>query len=75
LDDGSNSDVSDDMMMIMMMMMISCPETLLTHLRFEVLTAVVVRISLFWDITPCSPLKCQKNFGKCHYASIIRVEL
>jgi hypothetical protein len=24
---------------------------------FEVLTAVVMKSSIFWDITPCSPLK------------------
>jgi hypothetical protein len=29
----------------------------------EVLTAVVMKISVFWDITPCSPLKPNWHFG------------
>jgi hypothetical protein len=31
---------------------------------FEVLTAVVMKSSIFWDITPCSPLKVNRLFGK-----------
>jgi hypothetical protein len=27
----------------------------ISPVRFEVLTAVVMKISMFWDITPCSP--------------------
>jgi hypothetical protein len=30
---------------------------------FEVLTAVVMRSSIFWNITPCSPLKVNRRFG------------
>jgi hypothetical protein len=30
---------------------------------FEVLTAVVMKSSNFWDITPCSPLKVNRRFG------------
>jgi hypothetical protein len=30
---------------------------------FEVLTAVVMKSSVFWDITPCSPLKVNRCFG------------
>jgi hypothetical protein len=34
--------------------------------RFEVLTAVVKKSSVFWDITPCSPLKVNRPFeGTC----------
>jgi hypothetical protein len=29
----------------------------------EVLTAVVMKSSIFWDITPCSPLKVNQCFG------------
>jgi hypothetical protein len=29
----------------------------------EVLTAVVMKSTVFWDITPCSPLKVNRNFG------------
>jgi hypothetical protein len=29
----------------------------------EVLTAVVMKTSVFWDITPCSPLKVNGRFG------------
>jgi hypothetical protein len=30
---------------------------------FEVLTAVVTKSTIFWDITPCSPLKVNRRFG------------
>jgi hypothetical protein len=30
---------------------------------FEVLTAVIVKSSAFWDITPCSPLKDNRRCG------------
>jgi hypothetical protein len=30
---------------------------------FEVLTAVVMKSTIFWDITPCSPLKFNRRFG------------
>jgi hypothetical protein len=33
------------------------------YVRFEVLTAVVMKSSIFWDITPCSPLKFSRHFG------------
>jgi hypothetical protein len=29
---------------------------------FEVLTAAIMKISVFWDITPCSPLKVNRRF-------------
>jgi hypothetical protein len=35
--------------------------------RFEVLTAVVMKSSVFWDITPCSLLKV--NLSSCHLLS------
>jgi hypothetical protein len=31
--------------------------------RFDVLTAVVIKSSVFWDITLCSPLKFNRRFG------------
>jgi hypothetical protein len=30
---------------------------------FEVLTAVVMKSNIFWDITPCSPLQVNRHFG------------
>jgi hypothetical protein len=30
---------------------------------FEVLTAVVMKSTIFWDITPCSPLSVSRRFG------------
>jgi hypothetical protein len=33
------------------------------HLGFEVLTAVVMRSTIFWDITVCSPLSVNRRFG------------
>jgi hypothetical protein len=31
---------------------------------FEVLTAVVMKTSMFWDITTCSPLKANRSGGR-----------
>jgi hypothetical protein len=31
--------------------------------EFEVLTAVFLKISVLWDIAPCSPLKNNRRFG------------
>jgi hypothetical protein len=33
----------------------------------EVLPAVVMKSSIFWYITPCSPLKVNRRFGRCHF--------
>jgi hypothetical protein len=33
------------------------------YVGFEVLTAVIMRISIFRDITPCSPLRVNRRFG------------
>jgi hypothetical protein len=33
---------------------------------FEVLTAVVMKSSVFWDITPRSPLKVNRRFGEAY---------
>jgi hypothetical protein len=35
----------------------------LTYVEFEVLRAVVIKSTIFWDITPCSPLKVNRCFG------------
>jgi hypothetical protein len=36
--------------------------------RFEVLTAVVMKSSIFWDVTPCSLLKVNQRFGgRCRH--------
>jgi hypothetical protein len=32
-------------------------ETAYIYVGFEILIAVVTKSSIFWDITPCSPLK------------------
>jgi hypothetical protein len=34
---------------------------------FEVLTVVVMKITVFWDITPCSPLKFNRRFGRTYH--------
>jgi hypothetical protein len=33
------------------------------NVEFEVLRAVVLKSTIFWDITPCSPLKVNRRFG------------
>jgi hypothetical protein len=30
---------------------------------FEFLTAMFMKSSIFWDMTPCSPLKCNRHLG------------
>jgi hypothetical protein len=42
------------------------------HVGFEVLTAVVMKSFVFWDKTPCSPLKVKVS--KEHVASIFMTE-
>jgi hypothetical protein len=45
------------------------------HIEFVVLTAVVKRSSVFWDIMLCSPFKVNRNVGGiCHTASVLKVE-
>jgi hypothetical protein len=39
--------------------------------RFEVHTTVILKIHIFWDVTPCSPLEVHSRFGEtktdfCH---------
>jgi hypothetical protein len=34
---------------------------------FKVLTAVVMESTIFWDITPCSPLKVNGRFGGTYH--------
>jgi hypothetical protein len=43
------------------------------YVGFEVLTAVVINTSVFWDITLCSPLKVSPRFRE-RIASTFRVE-
>jgi hypothetical protein len=39
--------------------------TAIKHIEeFEVLAAVVMKSTIFWDITPCSPLKVNRRFGE-----------
>jgi hypothetical protein len=40
---------------------------------FEVLTAVVMKSIIFWDMTPCNLLSCNRRFGG-NIASNFRVE-
>jgi hypothetical protein len=44
------------------------------NVGFEALTAVVMKTYIFWDITPCSPLKVSRRFGGiCHHLQRWRV--
>jgi hypothetical protein len=38
-------------------------KTVICNARPEVLTAVVMKSSIFWDIKLCSPLKYNRRFG------------
>jgi hypothetical protein len=33
---------------------------------FEVIILVIMKGSIFWDITPCSPLNVNRRFGRTH---------
>jgi hypothetical protein len=37
-----------------------------TSVGFEVLTAVVMKSSIVWDITPCGPLSVNRRHGKTY---------
>jgi hypothetical protein len=37
---------------------------------FEDLTALVMNSSIFWDITPCSPLKVNRLFGGIYHLNL-----
>jgi hypothetical protein len=43
------------------------------YVGFQVLTAVIMKSIIFWDITPCSPLKVTDVSGE-HVAYIFRVK-
>jgi hypothetical protein len=43
------------------------------YVGFEVLTMVVMKSTIFWDITPCSPLNVNRRFRET-YLLILRVE-
>jgi hypothetical protein len=45
----------------------SCFETVKQNIGFEVLTTVVMKSTIFWDITPCSPLKVNRRFGGTYH--------
>jgi hypothetical protein len=34
-----------------------------SHVAFEVFIAVVMKSIIFWDMTPCSLLSCNRRFG------------
>jgi hypothetical protein len=40
------------------------PEAILLNVRSEVLTAVGMKMTIFWDTTPCSRLKVNWSYGK-----------
>jgi hypothetical protein len=33
---------------------------------FQILIAVFINTSIFWDITPCDPLKVNRRFGRTY---------
>jgi hypothetical protein len=41
-------------------------QTNLHYVGFEVLTAVVIKSTILWDITPCSPLSVNRRFGETY---------
>jgi hypothetical protein len=47
----------------------------ISYVGFEVLTAVVMKVAIFWDIAPCS-LQMQRRFsGTCHVLVLYLVRL
>jgi hypothetical protein len=49
--------------------------TIVRTVGFEILAAVVIKSSIFWDITPCSLLKANRSFrGLCrHHIQSLRI--
>jgi hypothetical protein len=45
------------------------------YVAHEVLTAVVKKSSIFWDITPCSPLKAKWRFGGTYGLHLARLKM
>jgi hypothetical protein len=43
--------------------LLSVGKTSLRRVGFDVLAAVDVKRSIFWDIQPCSPLEVNRRFG------------
>jgi hypothetical protein len=43
--------------------------TCATYVRFEVLAVVVMKVAIFWDITPCSPYV---RFGGIYHLHVAR---
>jgi hypothetical protein len=39
--------------------------------EFNVLTAVVMKSTVFWDMTPCSPLKVNRRFGGTYLRALL----
>jgi hypothetical protein len=39
------------------------------HVGFEVFTAVVIKRIIFWDVTPCSLLRCNRRFWGTDYTA------
>jgi hypothetical protein len=39
----------------------------ITFVEREVLTAVIMKSSVFWDMMPCSPLKVNRHFGGTYH--------
>jgi hypothetical protein len=36
------------------------------YIEFQVLTAVVMKNTIFWGMTPCSPLSANRRFGRTY---------
>jgi hypothetical protein len=47
----------------MMMMMIMTMMMMITVICVEINTVGYLKFSVFWDITPCIPLKANRRFG------------
>jgi hypothetical protein len=41
-------------------------EQVTIHVGFEVLTAVIMKSTIFWNITPCIPLSVNRRFGETY---------
>jgi hypothetical protein len=43
------------------------------YVGFEVLTAVIMKSIIFWDMTPCSPLSFNRRFGETYRLHLLLV--
>lgn len=74
---SKNPVILNDLIMIIISTHFHILETRAVHVRVEVLTALTVKITIFWDLMPCSPvdLYWHSRGMCCHHLQCRRANL